>query len=110
MPVGYGVGDHHLFQIDFRLESIIGMAPPKIVRAAARRLNNKLPAVTSKYNKELEMLYIRHTVNSRLVAADDPVAPKELVKIRVNKIDEETKQFCKRAEMNCRKLKSGHIP
>lgn len=31
MPVGYGVGDHRLFQIDFRLESIVGNAPPKIV-------------------------------------------------------------------------------
>lgn len=58
MPVGYGVGDHHLFQVDFWLELIICMAPPKILRAAARGLNNKLPKVTKKYNKELEMLYI----------------------------------------------------
>ncbi|KAL7502125.1 hypothetical protein ACHAWX_000462 [Stephanocyclus meneghinianus] len=110
MPVGCGVGDHKLFQIDFHLESIIGVAPPKIVRAAARRLNNKLPSVTAEYNKELETVYIRHKVNSRLIAEDYPLVSKETVKLRVDKIDEETKQFRRRAEKKCRKLKSGRIP
>jgi hypothetical protein len=110
MPAGYGVGDHRLFQIDFKLESIVGLAPPKIVRAAARRLNTKIPGVAERYNKELEQLYVRHKVNSRLVAADDPMVPKEVVKERVDKIDAEMKQFRKRAEKKCRKLKSGRIP
>lgn len=48
MPVGYGVGDHWLIQMDFQLEMIISAAPTKIVGAAARRLNNKLPRVTEK--------------------------------------------------------------
>lgn len=43
MPAGYGAGANRLFQLDFRIESIIGANPPKIVRAAARRLNIKLP-------------------------------------------------------------------
>lgn len=64
----FGVGDHRLFQIDFKLESIVGASPPKIVRAAARRLDTKIPGVAKRYNKELEQLYIRHKVNSRLVA------------------------------------------
>jgi hypothetical protein len=66
--------------------------------------------VTKKYNKELEQLYVRHKVNTRLVAADDPNAPREVVKARVDKIDKETKQLRKRAEKKCRKLKSGRIP
>lgn len=85
-------------------------APPKIVQAAARRLNNKLPKVTVKYNMELEALYICHKVNRRQVAADDPNVPKEVVKQQVDKLDEETKQFRKRAEKKCRKLKLGRVP
>ena len=66
--------------------------------------------MTAKYNRELEALYIRHKVNTRLVAADDPNVPKEVVKERLDKLDEEMKQFRKRAEKKCRKLKSGRIP
>ena len=44
MPAGYGIGDHRLFVVDFLTSSLVGMSPPKIVRAAARRLNNKIPS------------------------------------------------------------------
>jgi hypothetical protein len=37
MPVGYGVGDHHLFVVDFSTASMIGMCPPKIIRPALHR-------------------------------------------------------------------------
>ena len=43
MPAGYGVGDHHLFIINFLTSSLVGASPPLIVRAAARRLNTKIP-------------------------------------------------------------------
>ena len=39
MPVGCGVVDHRMFVIDFLTLSLKGCNPPKIVRAAARRLN-----------------------------------------------------------------------
>jgi len=42
MPAGYGVGDHRLFIIDFLTSSLIGNAPPRIVRAQARRLNTNI--------------------------------------------------------------------
>ena len=35
MPVGYGVGDHHLFIIDFLTSSLIGTNPPRIARLVA---------------------------------------------------------------------------
>jgi hypothetical protein len=35
MPAGYGVGDHRLFVVDFRLQSLVGASPPKVVRVAA---------------------------------------------------------------------------
>ena len=35
MPVGYGVGNHRLFVVDFTTKSLIGANPPRIVRPAA---------------------------------------------------------------------------
>ncbi len=37
MPVGYGVGDHHLFVVDFSTASMIGTCPPKIIHPALCR-------------------------------------------------------------------------
>ena len=45
MPAGFGVGDHRLFQVDFRASSLVGNAPPKIIRAPSRRLNTKIPRI-----------------------------------------------------------------
>ena len=42
MPVGYGVGDHRAFIIDFLTSSLIGTNPTTVVRPAARRLNTRL--------------------------------------------------------------------
>ena len=50
MPVGYGVGDHCLFVVDFSTASMISTCPPKIVRPALRRLNTKIPGCALRYN------------------------------------------------------------
>ncbi len=42
MPVGYGVGNNRMFVVDFLTSSLVGSTPPKIVHAAARRLNTKI--------------------------------------------------------------------
>ena len=44
MPVGYGVGDHRLFIIDFLKSCLVGAIPPRIFRSAAKRLNSRIPA------------------------------------------------------------------
>ena len=44
MPVGYGVGDHLLFIIDFLKSCLVGASPPSTVRLTARRLNSRIPA------------------------------------------------------------------
>ena len=62
MPVGYGVGDHRMFVIDFLTSSLIGCNPPKIVRAAARRLNTIIPGVETKYVNMLEALMEHHRI------------------------------------------------
>lgn len=55
------------------------------------------------------MRYVLHKVNSWLVAADDPMAPKGVVKLRVDKIDKKTKQFHKQAEKEIQEAQ-GRIP
>ena len=43
MRVGYGIGDHRLFVINFASSDIIGNTAPKVIRAASQRLNTKIP-------------------------------------------------------------------
>ncbi len=31
MPAGFGVGDHRMFVVDFRLQSLVGSSPSKVV-------------------------------------------------------------------------------
>jgi hypothetical protein len=47
IPAGYGIGDHRLFIIDFASSKIIGNTAPKVVQAASRCLNTKIPRATA---------------------------------------------------------------
>jgi hypothetical protein len=60
MPAGYGIGDHHMFVIDFNAEDIIGQAPPRVIRATLWRLNTRIPRVANKYVRILEEKVLRH--------------------------------------------------
>ena len=59
MPVGYGIGDHRMFIVDFLTSSLIGASPPRIVRAAARRLNTDIQGTEESYNDKLDDQVIR---------------------------------------------------
>ena len=93
MPAGFGVGDHRMFVVDFRQQSLVGASPPRVVRVAARRLNTKIPHVAERYVNKLEELLLRHRLNSRLVAAEASCQSKELVRWKINKIDQESNQY-----------------
>jgi hypothetical protein len=53
MPIGYEVGDHCFFVVDFSTASMIGTCPPKIIRPALHRLNTKIPGCALRYNRAL---------------------------------------------------------
>ncbi len=54
MPVGYGVGDHHLFVVDFVTALLVGTGcSQQIVRPALRRLNTRIAGCALRYNKAL---------------------------------------------------------
>ena len=109
MPAGYGVGDHRLFIIDFLTSSLVGTSPTLIVRAAARRLNTKIPGTAGKYSEDVERQTLQHRVIERIGNAHETSPTKEEVKRKCDKIDVEVKQYMKGAEKRCRRIKSGRI-
>ncbi len=60
MPAGFGIGNHRLFVIDFAMQDLVGVHPPKIVRPASRQLNTKLPGVANQYTNRLEEMILKH--------------------------------------------------
>ena len=110
MPCGFGIGDHRLFVVDFRTSSLIGAAPPRVIRAAARRLNTDIAHTEAKYNDKLESNFERHNIVARVVDAHRSSPDKATVQEKLDKIDEEAKQYMVHAEKKCRRIKSGRIP
>ena len=53
MPVGFGVGDHRLFVIDFATTTLVGSPTTTVVRPALRKLNTKIHGCADRYNKNL---------------------------------------------------------
>ena len=112
MPVGYGIGDHRLFVVDFLVSTLIGTAPIRAKRPKARRLNTKMPAGVDKYNARLRSNIIQHKIIERVGAAHDNVRglSKARVDEELDKIDQERKDYMLNAEKKCRRIKSGRIP
>ena len=110
MPAGYGVGDHRLFVIDFLTSSLVGASPPRVVRAAARRLNSMLEKASNKYRNKYEDQVARHRVIERIGEAHESSPSNEVCKLKCDKIDKETNQYARCAEKRCRRIKSGRIP
>jgi hypothetical protein len=110
MPVGFGVGDHRLFVIDFLTSSLVGVHPPKIVRAQARRLNTRQVATAERYSEKFEDNIVRHRLIERLGEAHETITCPVLLQEKIDAIDEEGKQYMVHAESKCRRIKSGRIP
>ena len=53
LPIGYGVGDHRAFVVDFTTHSLVGINPQPIVHPKARRLNTKIPGCLEAYTTTL---------------------------------------------------------
>ena len=94
MPAGFGIGDHRLFVLDFLTSSLVGHDPPKIVRAAARRLNTQIPSAEKNYLERFEDLIIEHKIVERVGAANDMSTSKAMLKIKLDTIDKEQGNSC----------------
>ena len=93
MPAGYGVGDHRLFVVDFLTSSLVGVLPPRIVRAGARRLNTNIDHAAANYNDELQEQVLRHNIIQRFGAAHDLSTSKPIIKEKCDKIDNKVREY-----------------
>jgi hypothetical protein len=98
MPVGYGVGNHRLFVVDFATASMIGTCPPKIVRPALRRLNTKISGCALWYNRALQRNILRHQLLERMINVANSHDGKEIISAKLNQLDREGEQYMQHQE------------
>lgn len=110
MPVGYGVRDHCMFVVDLVKESLVGAQPQAIVRPGARRLSSKIPECLRKYNKKPEQMIDQHHLREKLQDCLNPNLSEAERTVKLDKVDDEAKQYMIHAEKLCRKIKCGQIP
>ncbi len=75
MPAGYGIGDHHLFVVDFIASPLIGLALKEIMQPQAKCLNCNIPRVVKSYNKRLEEKNLCHCLLERVGKVHDSDLP-----------------------------------
>ena len=98
MPIGYGIGDHRSFMIDFLTSSLVGIDPQPIVHPTARRLNTKIPGCSERYNEMLEQDIIRHRLIEKLNNTHKIGGGANTVKKRLDAIDKTAGECMKKAE------------
>jgi hypothetical protein len=69
MPVGFGVGNHQLFVIDFVTATLFGYGLQPIVCPALPHLNTKIEGCAHQYNATLKKNILRHHLLEWTVAA-----------------------------------------
>jgi len=87
MPVGFGVGDHRLFIINFATTTLVGSATTTVVRPALRRLNTKILGCADRYNTVLCWNILRHQLLEQMVSAATSGASKSDIVQTLNKLD-----------------------
>ncbi len=111
MPVGYGVGDHRMFVIDFQEASLVGTEPFRVQRYAARRLNIKVSSgATRKYLKKLKENIARHHLIEKLGNLHLRYKRKKHFQRALNKLDRQSRDLMLNVEKKCRRIKSSRIP
>ncbi len=88
MPVGFGVGDHRLFVIDFATTTLVGSGTTTVVRPTLHRLNKKIFGCAHRYNISLRRNILRHQLLEQMVAAASSGAPKDDMAQKLNKLDQ----------------------
>jgi hypothetical protein len=109
MPVGYGVGDHHLFGMNFATAKLVGTDSQKIVQPALHCLNTKIEGCALQYNKVPRKNFLQHRLLERMVQVASSNKTKEKVLAQLNKLNKGREAYMKHTKKKCRKLKSGCI-
>jgi hypothetical protein len=98
MPVGFGVGDHRLFVVDFATTTLAGSGLTTVVRPALLRLNTKISGCAHRYNRSLCRNILRHWLLERMVEAASSGDSKEVLAKTLNKLDQEGEAYMKHTE------------
>jgi hypothetical protein len=110
MPVGYRVGDHHLFVVDISTASMTGTCPPKIICPALRRLNTKIPECALRFNRTLCKNILHHQLLERMIRMAESDSSKEAIWQSLINLTGEGEQYMQHAKKKCRRIKLGRIP
>ncbi len=105
-----GIGDHHLFVINFFAADMIGISRQKVAHPTSQRLNTKIPRVAAAYVRILEGKVLSHRLIKCMGAVHWKSKSRALARRRLNKLDKELGQYMRYAEKKCHKIKSGWIP
>ena len=84
--------------VDFRTTSLLRDTPPRVIRAAARKLNNDIPRVTEKYIERLKKILYQHRIIKRTIEAHRSTTDNGILRERLEVIDAEYKQYMVHAE------------
>ena len=107
---GSGIGDHLVFVLDFCTLSMLGDNCPRVVPAPGRTLRCDVHAYKTTYNKTLEQLINRHKMYKKLAnIVKIPDTAVEEYDHRMNKWDDELRDFMIAAENKCRSFKSSSL-
>ena len=94
-----GVEDHLVLLLDICTHSVIGDSRPRIVSLPREILRANVYAYKSKYNRVLEQLVDRHRMFEKLTEITGiPDAALYKCEVRMNKLDDELKDFMLSAE------------
>jgi hypothetical protein len=110
MPVGFGVGDHRLFIINFATTTLVGSRLTTVVCPTLRRLHTKISGCADRYNRSLCRNILCHWLLERMVEAASSGDSKEVLAKTLNKLDQEGEAYMKHAQKKCCWLKSGRFP
>ena len=109
---GDGPGDHRSIFADLELNTVLGIAPTKIKRPQARRLNSKLPVVVKKFNKVFKEKLFHNHVPERIWSLQNhlqfPLTTDQ--QLEYEKCDRIKKSAFEFAAGKCRKLRMGNVP
>jgi hypothetical protein len=110
MPAGYGVGNHHLFVVDFQEASLVGEAPHRIKLFTSRLLNTNVSSgATQRYLRCLEDNLDCHRLINRLRQLHTTCKSKQAFWRGLNKLDKLSKDLMLNVEKKCHRTKSGRI-
>jgi hypothetical protein len=103
-----GIGDHLIFLLDLRARSILEELSLRVVPPPGRTLRADVHAYTSKYNTIPEQLVGRHRMFEKLTdIMGIPAVALGEYDIKMNKMNDEVKDFMLLAEKKCRTYKDN---